>query len=107
MRSYGEWKTGTIANGAATTGEIDLGQDYEFLDIILPALTACTLKVTVAKVTGGTFQDLGSGVVVPPSGTTTGGYSDVWRLGGWQFIKIVTSANQSAARSIVVRGGRD
>ena len=103
MSFYGNWKTGTIANGAATTGEIDLDRSFEFLNVILPALTSGTVKITVSDTPGGTFQDLGSSVTTD---STTGGYSTTFRLGGYQFIKVVTSANQGAERSIKVRGFR-
>ena len=103
MSAYGGWRTATIANGAATSDEVDLGRDFEFLDIILPTLTSCTIKIQVAKVGSGTYQDLGSSIT---TGTTTGAYSTTFKLGGWQNIKVVSSVNQGAAKSIEVRGWR-
>ena len=103
MSLYGEWLTATIASGGTSTNEINLGRDFEYLQIVLPALTSGTIKIQVSDVTGGTFQDLGSGIT---TGTTTGGYSTVFKLGGYHFIKVVSSAAQAAARSIKVRGMR-
>ena len=101
MSLYGEWKAATISSGVATSSEVDLGRDFVFLEIIIPTVTSCTLKIQVAEKTGGTFQDLGSGVT---TSTTTGQYSSTFRLGGYQFIKVVSSVNQGADRLIRVRG---
>jgi hypothetical protein len=98
---YGGWKTATIASGDTASGEVDLGRSFDFLDIILPTLDSGTVKLQVSDVAGGTYQDLGSGVA---TATTTGGYSTTFNLGGWQHIKVVSSASQGAARSIKVRG---
>jgi len=103
MSIYGEWLTGTIASGGTSTDAINLGKDYEFIQVILPTLTAGTLKVQVSATFGGTYQDLGSGIT---TASTTGAYSDVWKIGGYQFIKIVSSGEQAGARSISVRGMR-
>lgn len=103
MTVYGNWRTATIANGATASGEVDLGDNYDFLDVILPTLTSGTLKVQVSDKSGGTFQDLGKSLVVA---ATTGAYSTVFRLGGWHYVKIVSGAAQAADRSILVRGLR-
>ena len=103
MSVYGRWLAATIANGQTSSAEVNLGRDYDFLEIQIPTVTSCTLKATVAELTGGTFRDLGEGVT---TNTTTGAYSDVWKLGGYQFIKVVSSAAQGAERLIRVRGMR-
>lgn len=101
MSLPGSWKAATIASAGTSSAEVNLGRDYDLLDIQIPTITSATLKVTVAEKTGGTFRDLGSSVTTD---TTTGNYSDVWKLGGYQFIKIVSSASQGAERLIRVRG---
>ncbi len=103
MSIYGAWKAATIANNGTSSAEVDLGRDYDYMEIQIPTVTSCTLKVQVAETTGGTFRDLGNGVT---TATTTGGFNDVWKLGGYQFIKIVSSATQGAERLIRVRGMR-
>ncbi len=103
MSVYGGWRTATIASSDTASGEVDLGHDYDFLDIILPTLTSGTIKLQVAQVAGGTYQDLGDSIV---TAVTTGGYSDTFNLGGWQHIKVVSSGTQGAERSILVRGWR-
>lgn len=104
MSLYGSWVTGTIAINGTSTGEIDLGRDYDYIEVRIPTLVSGTLKVQSSNVTGGTFQDLGSSVT---TSATTGAYNDVWKIGGWQFIKIVSSATQTVtARVFNVRGMR-
>ena len=104
MSIYGEWKAATIAAGAKSSAEVDLGRDYDFLEIQIPTLITGTVKIQVAEKTGGTFYDLGDGVTTA-SGTHN--YADVFALGGYQFIKVVSSATQTSTdRLIRVRGMR-
>lgn len=103
MSVYGGWRTATIAINETDSGEVDLGFMFDFLDIILPTLTSGTIKLKVAQVGGGTYQDLGDGIT---TAATTGGYSDTFKLGGWQNIKVVSSGTQAAAVSFEVRGWR-
>jgi hypothetical protein len=103
MSLYGRWISADIASGQTSTDVIDLQTDYEFIQIILPTLTPCKLKVQVSDLPSGTFQDLGQGVVTEE---TTGGKTSVWRIGGFQFVKIVSSAPQAAKRTIKLRGMR-
>lgn len=104
MSLYGSWLPATITVALGTTSaEVDLGRDFDFLEVQIPTVESCTLKLQVAEKTGGTFQDLGPSVTTD---TTTGAYNDVWKLGGYQFIKVVSSATQTAERLIRVRGMR-
>ncbi len=101
MSLYFPWQTGTIALNGTSTDEIDLQNNCELMQVILPTLTSGTIKITVSDETGGTFQDLGSSITTP---ATTGAYSTMFRLGGYRYIKVVSGAAQGAARSIKVRG---
>lgn len=104
MSIYGEWATGTIAINGTSTDEINLGRDYEYIQIRIPTLVSGTLKLQASNESGGTFQDLGYSTTTQ---ATTGAYNDVWKVGGWQFIKIVSSATQTTtARVFYVRGMR-
>jgi len=62
MSVRGGWRTATIDNGSTASDEVDLGHIYDFIDVILPTLTAGTIKIQVAEVMGGTFQDRGDGI---------------------------------------------
>ncbi|KKL85960.1 hypothetical protein LCGC14_1949490 [marine sediment metagenome] len=104
MSVYGEWKAATISAGGTSSSEVDLGRSYDFLEIQIPTLISCTIKLQVAEKTSGTFRDLGDGITTA-SGTHN--YHDVLNLGGWQYIKVVASATQTATdRAIRVRGMR-
>ena len=103
MSIYGEWLAATIASSGTSSSEVNLGRDFEFLQIQIPTITSATLKVQVAESSGGTFYDLGSSLTTVAG---TGNYATVFKLGGYQFIKIVSSASQGAERLIRVRGMR-
>ena len=89
------------------TTEVDLGRPYEKLLIVCPALTvSATVSIKVAEKTGGTFQDLHyfgrtkddtiATVKWATTAFTTSNFSTVCEcLGGFQFIKIATSASQT------------
>ena len=95
------WKAATIASSGTSSDEVNLGLDCDFIMIILPTLDSCTIKIQVAESESGTFQDLGSNVTTD---TTTGAYSTTFVLGGYQYIKVVSSATQTVERLIRVNG---
>lgn len=103
MSVYGEWETASISANQNESAVVDLGRDYDFVSLQIPSITACKLHLKVAEREGGSFYDLGKD-------TTTNEESfnraDVWRLGGWRFIKIVSSVVQPSAVSIKIRGMR-
>ncbi len=103
MSLYGGWKTAviTIATDDDLSAAVDLEQNFDFLDIVIPTLTSTTISVYVCPTLDGTYQSLGEGVT---TATTTGAYSTTFKLGGWQFIKIKTSAGQAANRTFNIRG---
>ncbi len=102
MSIYGEWKAATVTAGT-TSSEVDLGRDYDFLEIQIPTMTSGTMSLEVAEETSGTFYALGDGVT---TGASTHNYADVFKLGGYQFIKVVSSVSQSGTVLYRVRGMR-
>jgi hypothetical protein len=105
MSIYGEWKDALIdvLVDNDLTAEVDLGRDYDYMQIVIPTIDSAQVSVQVAEKSGGTYQDLGDSVTTD---TTTGGYSTVFKIGGWRWIKIKTSAAQTADRTFRVRGSR-
>lgn len=101
MSVYGSWKAATVAINTATSSEVDLGRSYDYLEIQIPAVDSGTVSIQVAEKTGGTFYTLGDGVTTE---TGTHNYADCFFLGGYQFIKVITSATQTTERLIRVRG---
>ena len=104
MSIYGEWLTATIAVDGTLSSAVNLGKDYEHINVDIPTVVSGTLQITVCRTVDGTYKDLGASV---KTGVTTGNYNDTWILGGWQFIKIESSATQTTTeRVFYVRGYR-
>jgi len=103
---FGSWIDATITylTNAYVTPEIDLLRDWELLQIVIPVINSSIIYLNVAEKSGGSFQILGTGGQAIAAGT--GGISTVVRLGGWQFIQIVTASPQTANRTFRVRGAR-
>jgi len=102
---HSAWKSCTITIATSTTisAEVDLGRQYETLIVLIPTITLSTLACYGAKTTGGTFYPLGNSVTTEAS---TGGYADIWDIGGFQYIKIVAGTAQEANRTFYVCGVR-
>lgn len=105
------WKSVLIdvSEDAKNSEECNLGNPYAELLIIVPTITTAQISIQVAKVSGGTFQDLyttdpadgGNNKLISASGA--GGFT--WRIPfGFQFLKIVSSADQGEDRTFAVQG---
>jgi len=93
-----------ISDSTTISDAVDLGQPYDYLDILIPPLTSCNLAIHVADSISGTYYQLGGTTVVKTAGT--GAFADVFILLGYRYLKIVASAAQAADRVFKVRGGR-
>ena len=107
----GSWKTATIAIAGTLSGAVDLGRDYELLEVIIPTIDSATIGVRVADTVAGTYQDLAHtsptavGHFVPTTTAGVGGITALFRLGGFQHVKILASAAQTtAAVNFTIRG---
>ena len=96
------WQTATItiATDDDLSDEVDLGDYYGYLNVILPELTSADVSLQVSDESGGTFQDLDSATFA----AGTGEVNTTFVLGGWRYLKVKTSASQAADREILVRG---
>ena len=103
MSVYGQWLVATISAGAKSSSAIDLGKEYDYLSIQIPAMDACRLYLQVAEKIGDTYYDLDNDTTVNDE---TFNRADVFRLGGWRFIKVVASKVQTSAVLIRVAGMR-
>lgn len=97
------WKNATIISGSALSDIVDLGLHYDTLLVIIPTLTSSNLTLYVSDTQDGTYVALGNTLTVTAG---TGGFADIWELGGYQFLKIGTSAGQAANRTFKVAGVR-
>jgi hypothetical protein len=107
------WKTALIDISVDDdlTAEVDLGYICDSLLMYIPTIDLAQVSIEVSEKSGGTFADLyvtdpadgGNNQVISASGT--GDFHWVVPLGGFQFIKVKTSASQTAGDvSIRVRG---
>ena len=112
----GSWKTATIeATPATTSDEVDLGRQYETVIIVCPALTtSATVAIQGAEKTVGTFQNIhitdpatGNNKQVISGAFTSANFTWVAPIGGLQFIKLVLSAAQAAAKTFRICGVRN
>jgi len=106
MSVYGEWKDAviTIATSTTVSAAVNLGRDYDYMQIYIPTIDSANISLQVGELTGSTYYALGSGNALVTAGT--GAFTTTVYLGGYQFIKVVTSAAQSANRTFRVRGSR-
>ncbi|MBM3120434.1 MAG: hypothetical protein FJ006_12990 [Chloroflexi bacterium] len=99
----GEWKDAVIEKDGTVSAEVDLGRAYDTLIVIIPTIDEASVNVQVAEKTGGTFQDLYLTSLTdgdddkPITTAGTGGATWTVPIGGFQFIKIKTSAAQTTA----------
>jgi hypothetical protein len=102
---HSPWKSATItiASDDDLSAEVDLEKPYETLLVLIPTLTSANLTCYVSETAGGTYYALGNSVTVAAG---TGGFADIWDIGGHQHIKIGTSAGQAANRTFKVCGVR-
>lgn len=104
MSVYGEWLAATIDSGETSSDAVNLGRDYDFIEVQIPTLDNDTyLKLQTCETKTGTYKDLGNGITTSAG---THNYNDVWGIGGWQFIKVVADNGQDSERKIRVRGMR-
>ena len=109
----GQWKAATIALSGTTSDAVDVGREYEKLLIYLPVLTSATIKIQAAEILASTYADIyttdkASGNQKQVITTaTTGEFMWIAPIGGFKYIKIVSSVAQGAERAIRICGIRD
>lgn len=81
--------------------EVNLGQGFEFLQVIIPALDTCTINLQVSEDANRQYQSFGEG---QNTGETSGEYSTVFLLGGYQYVRLELSVAQATDRIFKVRG---
>ncbi len=89
-----------VSESATTSTAADLGQQADWIAVTIPTITSASLNLTVSN-DNSTFTTLGSSLVVVAG---TGAFVDLWWVGGFRYIKIVSSATQGADRTFTVQG---
>ena len=103
MSVHGKPIAATIVQGGTSSSAIDLLREYDFLSMEIPAMDACKIHLQVAETLGGTYYDLDKDAM---DFEETFNRADVFRLGGWRYLKVVASKPQTAQRLIRVFGMR-
>lgn len=92
----------TYTTDNTTTPVVDLGMDYQYLNVYVPTITTGTVQIQVSESYGGTYAVDGQTAVGFSS--TSGGIYGTLTIGGYRYIKLVTGAAQEANRTFKVRG---
>lgn len=105
------WKSAVIAAAGTTSAEVNLERDYEFLTVLIPTLgDSATTTVHISDATAGTFYPVyafdadATGDFAHATSDATTTHAITFRIGGVRYIKIVTSAAQTAETTFKVRG---
>ncbi len=105
---FGVWKTDTISSGTSTA-EINLGNTFEKVLVLIPTITSGSTTVHISNATGGTFypmealDDDATGSFAHATSSDTTSFGVVFTIGGAQYIKVVFGASQTAV-TVTVRG---
>ena len=98
---HGEWVDFDITGTGKTSDECNLGRVYETVIILLPTITEGTIAVQGAREKGVgyanlyTYNHADGHVDQMITGDTTGGYFCIFPIGGYQYIKLVSSVDQT------------
>lgn len=101
---YSGWRNEIIESGETDSTPIDLGSAMDYVQVLLPTVDSGTIGIKVSDLEAGTYRTLGVSLT---SATTTGNCAFVFILGGFQYIKIFSSASQTADRDIKVQGFKE
>ena len=107
------WKSAVLTYTTNTTqsAEVDLGAPYEFLTVLIPTLSnASVTTVHISDASAGTFYPVygfNTSATADFAHATTDentSKADTFRIGGAQFLKVVTGDAQTANTTFKVRG---
>jgi hypothetical protein len=102
---YQVTKQVTIANGATTSGEVDLGQT-SVVALLMPAdFTGTAITFLSAEAAGGTFRTVTNADGTDYSVVVAGGVHvalDPSALCGVRFLKLVSDAAEGGARTVIL-----
>jgi len=97
------WQDAVVASSGTVSAAVNLGKDYEYVNVIVPTCDSTTLALQVST-DGTTYYTLG--ISSNTTSATTGNLATTLEVGGYQWIKIVCGSTQTAARTFSVRGYR-
>lgn len=102
------WIAATFGDGTKLSTEIDLGNHYNRVLIIMPAVldgANAYATVTVCNVSGGTFRALHNiYLTVPADVTAVVAKASVIVIAGARYLKLATTTNQATTSTAYIIG---
>jgi hypothetical protein len=95
------WQDLIIARYALTSSALDLGDNYEYLNVYIPTIDAGAVSVYVSDTLTGTYA--ADNLSTASHSSSTGGVFTTLGIGGFRYIKIVTENQTSAAVTFKIR----
>jgi hypothetical protein len=118
-----QWKTVTLdydRSATEFTGDdvdrftelIDLGNDYEFINVFIPTIDSATVTpyvqrdnaIATVPVVVHILDDDATGSFAHATTAGTGALTCIFRIGGIRWLRLYTGANQTADRTFYVKG---
>lgn len=96
------WQDVAIACNTTTSSAVDLGNNYEYLNVHVPTIDAGEVKIYVSDTLAGTYA--ADNLTTASHSTSTGGFFTTLGLGGYRYIKIVTENQTTATVTFNIRG---
>lgn len=118
----GAWREALIDIDRATefTGDdvdrysklVDLGMDFEFLTVFIPTITSTTVRpyvqrdnaIATVPVAVSALDDDATGSFAHANTASVGDEVITYRIGGCQYVRLYSGANQAADRTLTIRG---
>jgi len=103
------WKSAVVSTGDTASAEVDLGDYYRKLQVLIPTLTATTVTVHVSNESGGTFYPVhafdadATGSFAHTISSGNGGIAVVFDIGGVTHIKVVLGVAEASDTTFRVR----
>lgn len=108
---FTDWETATIDAAGTTSAEVDLGMICNRVLVLIPTLgDTATTTVHISNKASGTFYPVyefdadATGVFAHATSDATTSMAVIFEIGAAQYIKIVTSAAQTAETSFLCKG---
>ena len=100
MVKFSVWQDVVMASGGTVSAVVTFDAPCDQLQIIVPALTSCSISLQVSEEAAGTYQDYGNDQTIVAG---EGSFTTVLAGGGYQHYKIKSSVEQGAERTFKMR----
>ena len=109
--NWSPWKTVTLVylTDDDLTPSVDLEGDYEYLTLLIPAITSSTVTIHASR-DNSTFFPVymfdtdATGAYAQATTAAETSLSIIYRIGGCRWVKVSTGSAQGADRSFLLKG---